>query len=167
MKQPKCRADLFELARLLRRRLDTLYTLGSTNDPWMADQDYRSKPARWVAAIFERFGIKSRVHDRDVHYRLISQATPILRADGTPYVNSVDHYNSLCDAIRDARYLDLISTEIIIDRRNPEPTINFEAEEDVGAEIEITDGTVEEYEFGGNYLAPIIHLPSAELVQEP
>jgi hypothetical protein len=162
---PKCRADLIELAKTLRRRLDTLYTLGNVNDPW--DVPYRSEKAYWVADIFERFEIRSAIHARQVHYRLISQETPIPQADGTPYVNSIDCYNTLCDAIRDARYLDLISTEVIIDRRNPEPTINFESEEDVGAEIEINDGTVERHDFGQFYAPPDVNLPGVSLTQEP
>jgi hypothetical protein len=122
---PKCRADLFALAKKLRRKQETLYTLGNVNDPWMADVDYRSKAAHWVADIFQRFDIRSRVHVRRVHYRLVSQEQPILQVDGTPYVNSFDCFNRLCDAIRDARYLDLICTDVIVDRRNPEPIINY------------------------------------------
>jgi hypothetical protein len=164
---PKCRADLIALAAKLRRRLDTLYTLGSPNDPWMADVDYRSKHAYWVADIFEQFEIRSRIHARQIHYRLISQKVPIPQADGAPYVNSFDCYNRLCDAIRDARYLDLISTEVIIDRRNPEPTINVDGEGDVDAEIEIEGGSIERHDFGRVYAPPDVSLPGVSLAQEP
>jgi hypothetical protein len=164
---PKCRADLKELAKTLRRRLDTLYTLGDTNDPWMADADFRSKHAYWVADIFKRFEIRSRIHARQIHYRLVSQKTPILQVDDTPYVNSIDCFTRLCGAIRDARYLDLISTEVIIDRRNPEPIINFDSDDDVGAEIKINHGAVVQFDFGRDYHAPSYYLPSARLVDEP
>jgi hypothetical protein len=164
---PKCRADLKELATTLRRRLDTLYTLGSPNDPFMADQDFRSKRAYWVADIFTRFKIRSRIHARQIHYRLISQETPILQVDDTPYVNSIDCFNRLCGAIRDARYLGLISTEVIIDRRNPEPIINHAGGSNVAAEIEIDDGSIDRHDFGPSYAPPDINLPEAVLIQEP
>src|SRR3954447_7372661 len=147
-KKPRNRADLFELAALLRRKVDTLFTLGHVNDPWMAGVGYRSKAANWVADIFARFGIRSRIHVRQVFYRLVSQETPILQPDGKPFVNHVDNFNKLCDAIRDARYLGLISTEVIIDRRNPAPVINFESDGDVDAEIEIDHGAVARFPFG-------------------
>jgi len=164
---PKCRADLKELAKTLRRRLDTLYTLGNVNDPWMADVPYRSDQAYWVADIFERFEIRSRIHVRYIHYRLVSQETPILQADDTSYVNSVDCFNRLCDAIRDARYLDLVSTEVIIDRRNPEPIINHAGGSNFAAEIEIDDGSIDRHDFGLSYAPPNINLPEAVLAQEP
>src|SRR5882672_1635364 len=135
---PKCRADLIDLAKTLRRRLDTLYTLGSVNDPWMADQDFRSKHAYWIAGLFDRLELPQRIHVRQIHYKLISQKTPVPQVDGTPYVNSSDCFNRLCDAIRDARYLGLIPVNAIIDCRNPEPTINRADDDgDIAAEVEV------------------------------
>ena len=104
---------------------------------------------------------------RQVHYRLISQETTVLQVDDTPYVNSIDCYNRLCDAIRDARYLDLISTEVIIDRRNPEPTINYTGDDNVAAEIEIDDGSIDRHDFGSSYAPPDVHLPAVSLTLEP
>ncbi|MET4151720.1 hypothetical protein BjapCC829_24755 [Bradyrhizobium barranii] len=166
-RHPKGRADLFALAEKLRRRQETLYTLGSPNDPWMAEADFRSKHAYWIADIFERFDIRSRVHVRRVHYRLVSQEPPILQVDGTPYVNSFDCFNRLCDAIRDARYLDLISTDVVIDRRNPEPVINRSDDDDTAAEIEIIGGSVERRDFGPSYAPPDVNLPEVLFSQEP
>jgi hypothetical protein len=164
---PKCHADLRDLAKTLRRKLSTLFTLGDANDPFVADHNFRSKHAYWIAALFERFEIRSRVHVRLVHYKLISQKTPVLQVDGTPYVNSPECFNRLCDAIRDARYLGLIAADLIIDRRNPEPTINFDSDEDVSAEIEINHGAVAQFPFGRDYHAPGYYLPKARLAQEP
>jgi hypothetical protein len=164
---PKCRADLMTLAKKLRRQLSSLYTLGNPNDPWMADADYRSKHAYWVADLFERMEIQSPIHVRQIHYRLVSQATPVPQVDGTPYVNTGDCFNRLCDAIRDARYLDLIPAGMIIDRRNPEPIINFVSDDDVSAEIEVSHGGVVQFDFGGDYRAPMYHLPRAKLIDEP
>jgi hypothetical protein len=173
MVSPKTRArspetaDLKELAKTRRRRLDTLYTLTETNDPWMAATDFRSKHAYWIADLFRRLELPHQVHDRQIHYKLVSREKPVLQVDGTPYLNNADCYNRLCDAIKDARYLGLIPARMIIDRRNPEPTINFDSEDDVGAEIEINHGRVVRFDFGGDYRAPGYNLPSAELVEEP
>jgi hypothetical protein len=165
--KPTCRADLMELAKTLRRRLATLFTLSDTNDPWMAGLDFRSKHAYWIAELFNSLELPRQVHDRQIHYKLVSQKTPVLQVDGTPYLNTTDCYNRLCDAIKDARYLDLIPARMIVDRRNPEPSINFDSDEDVAAEIEINHGEVFEYEYGNDYLAPSYSLPSAELADEP
>jgi hypothetical protein len=165
--KPKGRADLKELAKTLRRRLDTLYTLGSVADPWMVDQDFRSNRAHWIADLFQRLELPPKVHDRQIHYKLVSQRTPVLQVDGTPYLNNPECYERLCHAIKDARYLDLIPARMIVDRRNPEPIINFDSDEDVSAEIEINHGQVLVYGYGRDYLAPFYTLPSAELVDEP
>ena len=121
----------------------------------------------WIADLFRRLELPRQVHDRQIHYKLVSQEKPVLQVDGTPYLNNADCYNRLCDAIKDARYLGLIPARMIIDRRNPEPTINFDSEDDVGAEIEINHGRVVRFDFGGDYRAPGYNLPSAELVEEP
>lgn len=112
---PTCRADLFELARLHRRKLETLYTLSNTNDPWMVDIDRRRDAATWLSSIFERFDIRSKVHARAVHYRLVSQDEPVLMPNGEAYVNTYECFNWLCNAIRDARYRGDIDTNLIID----------------------------------------------------
>lgn len=166
LRHPKCRADLFALAERLRRRQDTLYTLSPPVDPWMADTEYRAERAYWIADIFEQFDIRSRIHVRRVHYRLVSQDPAILQVDGTPYVNTVECFNRLGDAIRDARYLDLIQTDVIVDRRNPEPTINRADDGDIAAEIEISDGSIERHDFGPFYIPPEISLPDVALTQE-
>src|SRR5882724_1596118 len=166
--KPTCRADLMELAKTLRRRLDTLYTLGSPNDPFMADQDFRSKHAYWIAELFRDMDLPRRVHVRQIHYKLISRETPVLQVDGEPYVNSSNCFNRLCDAIRDARYLGLIPEDAIIDRRNPEPTINHVDDDgDVSADVSVTDGGIERHEFGQYYSPPEIVLPETLLLNEP
>jgi hypothetical protein len=165
--QPTCRADLFALAAKKRRKQQSLYTLSAANDPWMADAEIRSRHARWAAKIFERFDIRSRVHVRHVFYRLVSQEAPELLPDGEPFVNTIENWNTLCDAIRDARYLDLIQTDVIIDRRNPDPVLNLTDDEDVEAEISVFDGSIERKGFGPDYAPPVICLPSLRLTQEP
>lgn len=165
--QPKCRADLQYLAAKLRRRLDTLYDLSPGNDPYMADAPARSRDAGWATEIFKDFEIRAEVHGRRVHYRMISQDQPILQPDGREYVNTVNCFNFLGDAIRDARYLDLISTDVIIDRRNPDPIINLVDDYDADAEVVIGDGSISRSTYGPGYAPPTILLPDAWLSEEP
>jgi hypothetical protein len=163
---PTCRADLIALGRKMRRRLDTLYTLSGGSDPFMADVDYRADRAHWAADIFKRFEIKTRIHAREVHYRMISQKTPILQVNGKPYINDEDDvcFNLLCNAIKDARYLDLISTDVIVDRRNPEPTINIVNDGgDTAAEVGVNDGEIKRHPFGQYYLPPEFKPPETWL----
>jgi hypothetical protein len=163
-----CRADLMELAAAHRRPLDTLHTLDATNDPFMVDLDSRSDRAEWIADIFNRLNLPRRVHVRLIHYKLVSQKKPVLQTDGTPYVNSEQCYNRLVNCTRDARYLGLIPADAIIDRRNPEPTINHVDDGgDLAAEIEITAGRIERHPFGSDYSPPEIELPEVSLLQEP
>ena len=67
--------------------------------------------------------------------------------------------------MRDARYLDLIPANVIIDRRNPVPTINLPNEHDSPAEITTVTGGIETHPFNGSYEAPTLTLPSLALYE--
>jgi ribosomal protein S27AE len=58
---------------------------------------------------------------RQIHYKIISQAEPMLMPDGNPYLNTERCEEVLERTSLDARYLGLVLP--FIDRRNPEPTI--------------------------------------------
>jgi hypothetical protein len=134
--------SLRALAKKLGRRLDSLYALSHDNDPFVVDMPRRQEAAEWFADCWRRFAgsadDQSKPHIRRIHYRLVSQSTPIPRPNGEPYENTAACWSALCDAGRDARYLDLIPPESIIDRRNPEPMIYIA--EPVPSEIEIVGG---------------------------
>jgi hypothetical protein len=160
---PKGRADLIALAKRLRRPLATVYALSSNASPLMVGQDYRLARAHWFAELYEGLGIATQFHVRRIFYMLISQETPILQYNGAPFENTADCFNTLCDAVRDARYLGLIPTDAVIDRRNPPPTINFSEESsDTAAEVWTTEGEVERTEFGMDYSPPTYNLPELQ-----
>ncbi|SIO54815.1 hypothetical protein SAMN05443247_07909 [Bradyrhizobium erythrophlei] len=164
---PMSHADLKELSLRLRRRIKTLYTLGEPNDPFLAGQPSRTKRANWITDLLEGMDLPQRVHDRLVHYKLISQDAPVLQADDAPYVNSVECFDTLCESVRDARYLGLIPADMIVDRRNPAPTINRVNRDDDDGEVTINDGEVERHTFDRGYKPPEIELPSTSLWQKP
>ena len=164
---PRNHADLKALSERLRRPLYTLIALAAGNDPLMVQQDYRVRAANWAGYVYNQLITKSRVHVREIFYKLVSQKNP-LRENGKPFENNSECFGEMSEAIRDARYLDLIPVDAIIDRRNPEPTINPGADDfDIDAEIEISDGGITRFPFDLHYRAPMYSLPDVELVQEP
>jgi hypothetical protein len=159
--EPTCYEDIKDLAVHLRRRLPTLIVMNDGTDPWFAGLESRREKAEWFADLWNnRFKIQSKIHTRAIHYKLISQNTPVLMPNGEPYENTVRCQAMLNDAVRDARYLNLIQANLVIDRRNPAPRINFEPEEDTEAEVHIFSGEIEQAEFGTDYKAPSFSLPS-------
>jgi hypothetical protein len=112
------------LAKQLGRPLESMYALSGSNDPFTADMPRRREAAEWFAGFWRQFAPEdSKLHIRRIHYRLISSTRPFVRPNGEPYINTEACWDWLCNAGRDARYLDLIPPGSIIDRRNPEPAI--------------------------------------------
>jgi hypothetical protein len=164
---PKSHADLKALSEKLGRPLYTMYALTAGNDPLMAEQPFRVRAGEWATEVYNRLITKSRVHVREIFYKLVSQENPF-RENGKPFENTVECFGELSEAIRDARYLGLIPVAAIVDHRNPEPTINPGNDDfDVDAEIEISDGSVDRFPFDLLYRAPTYSLPDVELIQEP
>src|SRR5690349_3490304 len=118
-------AGLKALARSLGRPLVSVVALTESNDPFLADTPMRRARAEWFAAIWHDLDLKPGVnHDRRIHYRLVSpEKEPFVAPDGLPYENTLQHFEMLCWAVRDARYLGLIPPGAVIDRRNPKPAI--------------------------------------------
>jgi hypothetical protein len=157
---PNNHADLKELAKKLRRPLDTLYALSASNDPLMVDQAFRVEGAQWFIELYGRLKIRAGIHIRRIFYQLVSQPN-LLRSNGKRFENTVECSNKLIDVVRDARYRELIPAGSIIDRRNPSPTINGSgSNDDMAAEVEILGGQIESREFGESYRAPTYNLPS-------
>jgi len=119
--------DLEVIARAAGVRQADLLALAPGNDPFCLHQPARQRNAEWFAELFERFGFGQGVHIRRIHYRIISQDTPVLRPDGRPYLNTASAWALLVNASRDARYLGLVPGDAFVDRRNPDPEICFEA----------------------------------------
>lgn len=59
-----------------------------------------------------------------MHYALVSQDPPVLRHDGRAYENTQRCWDYLCSAGKYARYLDLVSPDSFVDRRNPEAKVH-------------------------------------------
>lgn len=104
-------------------RVKDLLALSLTNDPFYAEVPRRKEAAGWFADIWDRLGLKHGVHLRRAHYIMVSQPNPIPKPDGTPYLNTENDWKFLSVASLAARYLGLIPSDALVDRRNPDPLV--------------------------------------------
>lgn len=115
-------AGLKALAKKLRR---PLYTVAVTsNDPYLADVPFRRDGAEWFVKLWRRLGVRPGAYLHRIHYLCVSQKTPILMPNGEEYQNTEKCEAVLDRAALDARYLGLIPSDAIVDRRNPDPILN-------------------------------------------
>jgi hypothetical protein len=144
------------------RPFTTLIALAPPNDPFAAGMPSRLERAKWAERLWKTRKIVEGDHLRRVHYRLVSQKRPITKPDRTPYENTEDDWKFLVAAVSDARHLDLINAGALVDRRNDEPVINLDPdEEDCDADI-VTDNT--EFNYGAEIeLPPLPALPRLRL----
>lgn len=115
--------DLRALAKELGRPISTMEVLSA--DPFRAgDERPRVEAAEWFAEMWRRFDIQPGAHIRRIHYVFVSQLLGNVKLpDGSPYINTEKAYAFLNRASLDARYLQLVSADDIVDRRNDEPMI--------------------------------------------
>lgn len=118
---------LKNLAKKLRRPFSTLFALAYHNDPFLADVPFREANAKWAAAIWRKIGFTTGIHTRRIHYRLTVAREkgdkPWKMPNGDDYLNTLECWDVLTLAVRDARYLGFISADDMVDRRNAEPMI--------------------------------------------
>src|SRR5436305_4076971 len=98
------------LSDKLSRPMSTLIALSGNNDPFYITSA-RQEQAMWFAELWERLNAGAGMHLRKFHYRIISQKAPIIKLDGTPYENTMNDWQGLSHASRDARYLGLVPAE--------------------------------------------------------
>lgn len=101
-----------------------LCALAPSNDPFYTGRPAEVNMAKWFHAQWRDLGFSSGVHLRRMHYALVSQDPPMARHDGRPYENTQRCWDYLCSAGKYARYLNLVSPDRFVDRRNPEAKIS-------------------------------------------
>ncbi len=106
-------------------RVEDLLALAPRTDPFYHGMPTQREHAEWLKALWDRFQFPPGVHERRIHYHLVS--TPNLKLpDGTDYENTETSEEVLQRATKAARYLGLVPVEDFEDRRNPPPYINVE-----------------------------------------
>lgn len=117
--------NLQHAIRLERGRkppITDLIVLAPNNDPFYSGTEGQEAIARWLAALWERFGYSNGVHLRRIHYRIVGVGN-ITKPDGSLYENDKKSWAILGDAARHARYLGLLDPENLVDKRNPIPHV--------------------------------------------
>jgi hypothetical protein len=114
------------LAEEVGCRRDDLIALSSQNDPFYVGVSGRREAAEWFAELWRVLEIKPGAHLRRIHYRVISSASPILKPNGSTYLNTEGDWKYLGIASLAARYLQLIPDRALADHRN-DPAIIFAA----------------------------------------
>jgi len=99
-----------------------LIVLANQNDPFYAGTPTDWEMARWFMELWARYGYSLAVHLRRIHYQHVSQAAP-KKHGGQPYENTEGDWGYLCNAGKYARDLGLLDAKMIVDHRNPAPTI--------------------------------------------
>lgn len=139
-----------DLAKSQSISVKDLCALSPSNDPFYTGRPAEKAMANWFHAQWQNLGFSSGVHLRRMHYALVSQDPPVLRHDGKVYANTQRCWDYLCSAGKYARYLDLVSPDSFVDRRNPEakvsadlyaswPTANVTTDGSYGIDISLPD----------------------------
>ena len=115
--------DLKTLASTRGCRVTDLIALAPQNDPFYVGKPSDLVLGQWFATLWHRLGFRQGVHIRRVHYQIISQNPPVKLPNGTPYVNTESCWDTLNQAAKMARYLELVDPAAFVDRRNPDPVL--------------------------------------------
>jgi len=113
---------LCRLAETLARPLHSVMVLSPGADPFHCGTAVHKRDAEWFAALW-REHMDRGGHLRRLHYRLVSQAAPILLPSGEPYRNTINCWTTLKMAGKWARYLGLVDADDVDDRRSPPPRL--------------------------------------------
>ena len=126
--------SLNELAQALQRPKKSLHVLDPSGDPFNCGSPAQTEAAKWFADLWLQH-MRPGGHLRRFHYKLVALAKTPMYGGGV-YVNDDYCYAFLNRVSQWARYLDLVSIEDIVDRRNPTPHIFLADPEEAAAVIQ-------------------------------
>jgi hypothetical protein len=136
-------------------------TVSQKNDPYRMDTLVKHANARWFKAQMDRFLPPPRsIHLRGFHYLIASNHAPVIRPDGTPYLNDDEVWRWLQqDACQPARWLEYVPFNRITDERN-EPSTDYQLED----YTDLGEGGVD---VGGAVETPVFGLPEMCVARPP
>jgi hypothetical protein len=147
--------SLNELAKKLRRSKASLHVLDSAGDPFNCGSPAQTEAAKWFADLWHQY-MQPGGHLRRFHYKLVVLANTPMLGGGT-YVNNDYCYAVLNRVSQWARYLDMVSIDDIVDRRNPAAHLFLSDPED--AEVFVSNSTA----WSGGAMPSFPELPSLRL----
>lgn len=125
--------EIKELLALERKKpkkdryiLKDLIAMSKGSDPFYAGQPGRREKAEWFAKIWNEYG-GGGYHLRRLHYKILGLAT---KPDGKSYQNTKDDWDLLNAGSTNARHLGLVRYDDFVDRRNPDPKVIVEYNND-------------------------------------
>lgn len=102
---------------------DRLLAMAFSTDPFNAGTPTDLAAAKWFAKIYETYGFGKGVHNRRIHYRLVSLPKKIRMPRFGVYVNTERCWKKFEIASKKARELGLVDAREFDDKRNPPPII--------------------------------------------
>lgn len=114
---------LKKIAKERGEKVTDLLALAPQNDPFYTGTPSELEGANWFTSLWRRFGYSTGVHLRRAHYRIVSQSEPVIMPNGKPYENTENCWCYMTMAAKWARYLGLIDPDSLVDKRNPDPAI--------------------------------------------
>jgi hypothetical protein len=133
---------LKQLAKERGQKVTDFVALAPQNDPFYTGSPSERALGEWFANLWYKFGYTGNVHIRRVHYQIVSQDPPITLPNGTPYVNTIECWDTLMMAAKHARYLQLVDPAAFVDRKNP-VAIEYAPEYDYEPELNVNTYNVE------------------------
>lgn len=116
---------LKSIARKCNLSPKEVIALSPGNDPFYCGAPGQVEKGKWFAEVYCLMGKPENCHIRRVHYWLMTtKALP--KPNGEPYENTQNDWCLLTLSAKYARYLGLVPIENIVDRRNPDPEVNFQ-----------------------------------------
>lgn len=124
--------NIKQLARSFNLKINEIIALAPNNDPFYSCVTPATKrDAEWFRFWFTKLGFEGvkGIHLRRIHYKLISQPSPVFMPSREPYQNTENCWKYLVMSAKQARYGKMVSLESFDDRRNPDPVIHRQIEE--------------------------------------
>jgi hypothetical protein len=108
--------------------LADLTVLSPQIDPFRLDTPTNHEVGKWFRDQMDATGLLTRanpIHNRGVHYAIVSRGKEAKLPSGKPYKNDLDCWEFLERASKAARWLGYVPFEKIVDARNAEPIIRI------------------------------------------
>jgi hypothetical protein len=133
------------MAKQKHMPITELIALAPANDPFYTGTPRDLELGHWFAELWQRFGYRTGVHIRRMHYAIVSQNPPVQFPNGKPYENTESCWNELTNAAKAARYLELVDPAAFVDRRNDDPIdhVNYWSHRFITAQVETVDDSPE------------------------